>query len=192
MEDHDMHLDLDALVWPGRHQPVLAMDGMVAASQPLVSSVGLAVLREGGNAVDAAVAMGAATTVVEPATSSIGGDAFALVWDGERLHGLNGSGRAPAGLSANVMRRQGHAAMPERGWLTVTVPGVPAAWRDLHARFGKLPFARLIEPARDYAEAWASWRSHSGACRAPFAAITPPPASRPPDRTRKRSPPPSR
>ncbi len=147
-----MHLDLDALVWPGRHQPVLAMNGMVAASQPLVSSVGLAVLREGGNAVDAAVAMGAATTVVEPATSSIGGDAFALVWDGERLHGLNGSGRAPAGLSAEIMRRQGHAAMPERGWLTVTVPGVPAAWRDLHARFGKLPFARLIEPARDYAE----------------------------------------
>lgn len=146
-----MHLDLDALVWPGRNQPVFAMNGMVAASQPLVSSVGLAVLREGGNAVDAAVAMGAATTVVEPATSSIGGDAFALVWDGERLHGLNGSGRAPAGLSADVVRGQGHDAMPERGWLTVTVPGVPAAWRDLHARFGTLPFARVIEPARDYA-----------------------------------------
>lgn len=147
-----MHLDLDALVWPGRHQPVFAMNGMVAASQPLVSSVGLAVLREGGNAVDAAVAMGAAATVLEPATSSIGGDAFALVWDGERLHGLNGSGRAPVGLSADAVRRQAHDAMPERGWLTVTVPGVPAAWRDLHSRFGKLPFGRLIGPARDYAE----------------------------------------
>jgi len=147
-----MDLDLDALVWPGRHQPVFAANGMVATSQPLAAWVGLDVLRDGGNAVDAALATAAALTVVEAPTSSVGGDAFALVWDGERLHGLNGSGRAPAGLSAEVLRGQGHEAMPERGWLTVTVPGVPAAWRDLHARFGKLPFARLIDPARDYAE----------------------------------------
>ncbi len=147
-----MELNLQDLVWPGRNQPVFAAAGMVATSQPLAARVGIDVLRDGGNAVDAAVATAAALTVVEAPTSSAGGDAFALVWDGQRLHGLNGSGRAPAGLTAEVVRGQGHDAMPERGWLSVTVPGVPAAWRDLHARFGRLPFARLIEPARDYAE----------------------------------------
>ena len=147
-----MDLDLAALVWPGRNQPVLASQGMVATSQPLAAGVGLDVLRDGGNAVDAAVATAAALTVVEAPTSSVGGDAFALIWDDQRLHGLNGSGRTPAGLTADVVRRHGHGAMPDRGWITVTVPGVPAAWRDLHTRFGKLPFERLIEPARDYAE----------------------------------------
>jgi gamma-glutamyltranspeptidase / glutathione hydrolase len=147
-----MQLDLDSLVWPGRNQPVLAANGMVATSQPLAAQVGLAVLRDGGTAVDAAVAMAAAATVVEPATSSIGGDAFALVWDGERLHGLNGSGRAPAALSAAKLRGLGHETMPEHGWLAVTVPGAPAAWKDLHDRFGRLPFGRLLEPALRYAQ----------------------------------------
>ena len=145
-------LNLDQLVWPGRHQPVFAANGIVATSQPLAAGVGVEILREGGNAVDATVAMAAALTVVEAPTSSIGGDAFALVWDGARLHGLNGSGRAPSALSAEVVRERGYDHVPERGWLPVTVPGVPAAWRDLHERFGKLPFPRLIEPASDYAE----------------------------------------
>jgi len=147
-----MQLNLDDLVWPGRNQPILAANGMVATSQPLAALVGLDVLRDGGNAVDAAIAMGVAATVVEPATSSMGGDAFALVWDGKRLHGLNGSGRAPAALSADRLRSDGYESMPEYGWLPVTVPGAPAAWRDLHRRFGSLPFSRLIEPAVAYAE----------------------------------------
>jgi gamma-glutamyltranspeptidase / glutathione hydrolase len=147
-----MQIDLERLVWPGRNQPVLAANGMVATSQPLAARVGLDVLRDGGNAVDAAVAMGAALTVVEPATSSIGGDAFALVWDGRRLHGLNGSGRAPAALAADRLRTAGHETVPEHGWPSVTVPGAPAAWRDLHDRFGRLPFSRLLEPAIRYAE----------------------------------------
>jgi gamma-glutamyltranspeptidase / glutathione hydrolase len=142
-----MQLDLEALVWPGRNQPILAANGMVATSQPLAAQIGLDVLRDGGTAVDAAIAMAAAVTVVEPATSSIGGDAFALVWDGERLHGLNGSGRAPASLTADHVREAGHGAVPEHGWLPVTVPGAPAAWKDLHDRFGRLPFGRLLEPA---------------------------------------------
>ncbi|HSH22326.1 MAG TPA: gamma-glutamyltransferase, partial [Candidatus Caenarcaniphilales bacterium] len=140
-----MGMNVHDLVWPGRNQPVFAAQGMVATSQPLAAGVGLDVLRDGGNAVDAAIATAAALTVVEAPTSSVGGDAFALVWDGEQLHGLNGSGRVPSGLTAAVVRERGHDAMPERGWLSVTVPGVPAAWRDLHARFGKLPFARIIE-----------------------------------------------
>jgi len=147
-----MELNLRDLVWPGRNQPVLAAQGMVATSQPLAARVGLDILRDGGNAVDAAVATAAALTVVEAPTSSVGGDAFVLVWDGARIHGLNGSGRAPQRLNAEVVRKRGHDAMPERGWLTVTVPGVPAAWRDLHARFGRLPFGVLMEPAREYAE----------------------------------------
>lgn len=125
---------------------------MVATSQPLAARVGLDVLRDGGNAVDAAIAMAATATVVEPATSSIGGDAFALVWDGSRVHGLNGSGRAPGGLSVDVVRKLGSGSIPEQGWLPVTIPGAPAVWRDLHKRFGMLPFARLIEPATAYAE----------------------------------------
>lgn len=147
-----MPMNLDHLVWPGRNQPILAANGMVATSQPLAAGAGIEVLREGGNAVDAAVAMAAALTVVEPATSSIGGDAFALVWDGQSLHGLNGSGRAPSGLTVEHVRLDGHESVPEHGWLPVTVPGVPAAWRDLHDQFGTLPFPRLMEPAVGYAE----------------------------------------
>jgi gamma-glutamyltranspeptidase/glutathione hydrolase len=147
-----MQINLDDLVWPGRNQPILAGGGMVATSQPLASGVGVEVLRAGGNAVDAAVAMAAALTVVEPATSSIGGDAFAIVSDGQSLHGLNGSGRAPASLAPDRVRSQGHESVPDHGWLPVTVPGAPAAWRDLHDRFGTLSFSRLMEPAISYAE----------------------------------------
>jgi gamma-glutamyltranspeptidase/glutathione hydrolase len=145
-------LDFKALAFPGKHQPVFAPHGVVATSQPLAAQAGLDILRRGGNAVDAAVATAAALTVVEPASTGLGGDAFALVWDGERLHGLNGSGRAPATLTSDVVRARGHESMPDRGWLAVTIPGAPAAWRDLHARFGRLPFAELFTSAIGYAE----------------------------------------
>jgi gamma-glutamyltranspeptidase/glutathione hydrolase len=112
----------------------------------------LSILQSGGSAVDAAIATAAALTVLEPTSNGIGGDAFALVWDGTRLHGLNGSGRAPAGLSMAALQQAGYAQMPSHGWLPVTVPGAPAAWRDLHTRFGRLPFAQLFEPAIYYAE----------------------------------------
>jgi gamma-glutamyltranspeptidase/glutathione hydrolase len=131
---------------------VFAPHGVVATSQPLASQAGLAILRQGGNAVDAALAAGIALTVVEPASNSIGGDTLALVWDGERLHGLNGTGRAPAALTPAVMQRQGYGAMPPHHWSAVTVPGAPAAWRDLHERFGRLPFAKLFTTAIEYAE----------------------------------------
>jgi gamma-glutamyltranspeptidase/glutathione hydrolase len=136
-----------------RRQPVYAANGMVATSQPLAAQAGLAVLQRGGNAVDAAVATAVTLTVVEPASCGMGGDAFALVWDGAKLHGLNGSGRAPQSLSADTVIKQGHEEMPGKGWLPVTVPGAPAAWRDLHQRFGRLPFAELFATAVTYAEA---------------------------------------
>ncbi len=151
-----MRLYLERLVFPGRHQPVFAAHGVVATSQPLATQAGLAALRRGGNAVDAALAAAIALTVVEPASNSPGGDAFALVWDGGQLHGLNGSGRAPAALTMDALRENNGGTlpdeMPERGWGAVTVPGAPAAWRDLSQRFGRLPFADLFADAIDYAE----------------------------------------
>jgi gamma-glutamyltranspeptidase/glutathione hydrolase len=132
--------------------PVVAARGVVATSEPLAAQAGLAMLQRGGNAVDAALATAIALTVVEPTSNGIGADAFALVWDGTRLHGLNGSGRAPATHRPELFREQGLEAVPARGWLPVTVPGAPAAWRDLHARFGRLPFPALFEPAVYYAE----------------------------------------
>lgn len=145
-------LRLADLALPGRHQPCFADHGMVATSQPLAAAAGLRVLQDGGTAVDAAIAMAACLTVVEPCSNGVGADAFALVWDGQRLHGLNGSGRAPAAVTARRLRDAGHARVPLRGWESVTVPGAPRAWADLHGRFGRLPFPRLLEPAARYAE----------------------------------------
>jgi gamma-glutamyltranspeptidase/glutathione hydrolase len=145
-------LGLAGLPYASRRIPVIATRGVVATSQPLAAQAGLRMLLQGGNAVDAAVATAIALTVVEPNVNGIGGDAFALVWDGARLHGLNGSGRAPAQLTPDVLLRRGLREMPARGWLTVTVPGAPAAWRDLHGRFGRLPFGALFQPAIEYAE----------------------------------------
>ncbi len=132
--------------------PLIAHRGVVATSHPLAVQAGIEMLRRGGNAVDAALATAIALTVVEPTSNGIGSDAFALVWDGKKLIGLNGSGRAPASLTLEHMRALGHEAMPSRGWLPVTVPGAPTAWRDLHKRFGKLRFAELFEPAIAYAQ----------------------------------------
>ena len=138
--------------YASRRMPVVASRGVVATSEPLAAQAGLEMLRRGGNAIDAAVATAIALTVVEPTSNGIGSDAFALVWDGDRLHGLNASGRSPTALTLDHFRDRGLTAVPTRGWLPVTVPGAPAAWRDLHARFGKLPFAALFEPAITYAE----------------------------------------
>lgn len=152
MENDPDHLSYPYPLYRGARQPVYAAQGMVATSQPLAAQAGLAILHDGGNAVDAALATAIALTVVEPASCSMGGDAFALVWDGQKLHGLNGSGRSPANLTADLLRKRGYQAVPDRSWPAVTVPGAPAAWRDLHQRFGRLPFARLFEFAIAYAE----------------------------------------
>lgn len=147
-----MNPDLRPFPYAARRTPLVAANGVVATSHPLAAQAGLAMLQAGGTAVDAAVATAAALTVLEPTANGIGSDAFALVWDGERLHGLNGSGRAPAALTPEAVRRAGYEKLPIYGWPTVTVPGAPAAWGDLHTRFGRLPFAQLFAPAIAYAE----------------------------------------
>ena len=129
-------------------KPLLARN-IVATSQPLAAQAGLRMLQQGGNAVDAAIATAIAMTVVEPVSNGIGSDAFAIVWDGNKLHGLNASGRSPAGWTPEFFKE--HKIMPLRGWNTVTVPGCVSAWVTLSARFGKLPFADLFEPAIGYA-----------------------------------------
>ncbi len=107
-------------------------------------------LLAGGNAIDSAIATAITLTVVEPVMNGIGGDMFALVWHEGRLHGINSSGRAPAAWTLDHFA--GRDKMPSVGWDTVTVPGQVAGWKALSARFGKLPFARLFEPAIEYAE----------------------------------------
>lgn len=122
---------------------------IVATSQPLATEAGLIMIRQGGNAVDAALAAAICLTVVEPTSNGLGSDAFAIVHDGEQLAGLNGSGRSPAAWNHN--RFQHLFAMPEMGWDSVTVPGAVSTWAALSGRFGKLPFEKLFEPAIKHA-----------------------------------------
>ncbi len=134
--------------YPSRRLPLLARN-VVATSQPLAAQAGLSMMLRGGNAVDAALASAIALTVVEPVSNGVGSDAFAMVWDGTTLHGLNASGRSPQAWTP--ARFAGRREMPENGWDTVTVPGAVSAWAALSARFGRLPFATLFGPAIAYA-----------------------------------------
>lgn len=131
--------------WP--RTPVLARNA-VCTSQPLAAQAGLRVLADGGNAVDAAIATAITLTVVEPVSNGIGSDAFAIVWDGRELHGLNASGRSPAAWTPDYFGTDG---VPALGWNSVTVPGAVSAWVELHTKLGKLPFRRLFGPAISYA-----------------------------------------
>ena len=134
--------------YPSQRMPVLAKN-IVATSQPLAAQAGLAMLAKGGNAVDAGLAAAITLTVVEPTSNGIGSDAFAILWDGQRLVGLNASGRSPAGWTPE--RFAGRSAMPTLGWDAVTVPGCVSAWITLSKRYGKLPFETLFETAIRYA-----------------------------------------
>jgi len=136
------------LPYPSQRAPVLA-EQAVATSHPLAAQAGLSQLEQGGNAVDAAIAAAAALTVVEPTMNGVGGDLFALVWDGERLHGLNASGAAPRAWT--LERFAGRSAMPAFGWDAVTVPGAVSGWAALAARLGSKPLASLLAPAIRYA-----------------------------------------
>ncbi len=134
--------------YASNRMPVIARN-VVATSQPLAAQAGLRMLLKGGNAIDAAIGTAIALTVVEPTGNGIGSDAFAIVWDGNELQGVNGSGRSPSGWTYEKFAHL--ERMPMRGWDSVTVPGAVSIWVDLSRRFGRLPFADLFEPAIHYA-----------------------------------------
>jgi gamma-glutamyltranspeptidase / glutathione hydrolase len=140
--------------WATR-SPAIARNGMAATSHPIATQVAVDVLKRGGSAVDAAIAANAVIGFLEPTGNGIGGDLFALVWSAEevRLHGLNASGRSPAGLSLEAMREAvgGAETIPLLGPLPVTVPGAVDGWWELHRRFGRLPWAEVLAPAIRYA-----------------------------------------
>src|SRR5262249_32909797 len=138
--------------YAARRTPLVAGNGVVAASQPLAAQAGLAILQAGGSAGDAGVATGIPLTGAEATPHGIGGGGSSRGVGGAKLRGGSGACRAGAAWTVEAVRRAGNSDMPATGWLPVTVPGAPAAWQDLHARFGKLPFARLFEPAIAYAE----------------------------------------
>lgn len=137
--------------YQSRRNVVYAKKGMVATGQPLASQAGLDILKEGGNAIDAAIATAAALTVLEPTCNGIGGDNFALVWTDGKLHGMNSSGPAPKAISLEALKDRGITEMPEHGLVPVTVPGAPAGWVELSKRFGKLPLEEVLKPAIKYA-----------------------------------------
>lgn len=132
---------------------VIAQHGMAATSQPLATQVALDILKQGGNAVDAAIAANAMLGLVEPVSNGIGGDLFAIVWDArtERLYGLNASGRSPYSLTRAHFKELGLERIPSRGPLPVTVPGCVDGWFKLHERFGKLPMKAILMPTISYA-----------------------------------------
>ena len=119
-------------IYSSRRNVVYAKNGMACTSAPLGAQVGLEVLRSGGNAVDAAVAMAAGMPLFEPTGNGLGSDAFALIWveKEKRLYGLNASGAAPAALSADIIKDMGFTQMPKEGWIPTMVPGAPAGWAD--------------------------------------------------------------
>ncbi len=133
---------------------VLAQNGMVATSHPLATQIGLDILKQGGNAIDAAIAANAALGLMEPTGCGIGGDLFAIVWDAKtkKLYGLNASGRSPKSLTLEYFQQQGLKEIPSYGPLPVSVPGVVDGWFELHQKFGSIKMATLLAPAIDYAE----------------------------------------
>jgi gamma-glutamyltranspeptidase/glutathione hydrolase len=133
---------------------VIAQNGIVATSQPLAVQIGIDILKRGGSAVDAAIAVDAALGLMEPTGAGIGGDLFAIVWDNKtkKLYGLNSSGPAPKGINLEYFKRNNITRMPMRGVLPWTVPGCVDGWFELHKKFGRLPVKDLLSPAISYAE----------------------------------------
>ncbi len=132
--------------------PVLSANAMAATSQPLATQVALDVMKQGGNAIDAAIAANAMLGLVEPTGNGIGGDLFAIVWDAktEKLYGLNASGRSPQSLTREWFIENGYTSIPSHGPLPVSVPGAVDGWYMLHDRFGRLPMKEVLKPTIDY------------------------------------------
>ncbi len=154
MANPDLPFPVTGERYPSRRSTVMSTRGMVATSQPLAAQAGLRMLLRGGNAADAAVAAAAVLSVVEPMMTGIGGDVFALVYDGRShvVHALNGSGRAPAASSILAFEERGLQQIPSTGILSVTVPGAVDAWATLLAEHGAMPLREVLAPAIAYAE----------------------------------------
>ena len=145
--------DPQKYAYPSHRNVVYGRHAMACTSVPLGAQIGLDVMKAGGNAVDAAVAMAAAMPLLEPTGNGLGSDCFALVWmeKEKRLYGLNASGTAPKALNAKIVKELGFSAKPEAGWLPTMVPGAPAGWAELNRRFGTRPLEELFDPAVSYA-----------------------------------------
>ncbi|TAE09975.1 MAG: gamma-glutamyltransferase [Bacteroidetes bacterium] len=139
--------------WATRSE-VLASNGMVATSHPLVTQIGIDILKKGGTAIDAAIACNAALGLMEPTGSGIGGDLFAIVWDAKtrKLYGLNGSGKSPEALTLSYFKEKKINSIPSYGPLPVSVPGCVDGWFELHKKFGKLSMVEVLQPAIQYAK----------------------------------------
>ncbi len=133
---------------------VLGQNGMVATSHPLATQIGLDILKSGGNAIDAAIGANAALGLMEPTGCGIGGDLFAIVWDGKtkQLYGLNASGRSPGNLTLEYFEKEGMEKIPSHGPLPISVPGAVDGWFELHQKFGSKPMTEILAPAIGYAE----------------------------------------
>ena len=155
--------------YPGVRQPVFARN-VVATSHPLAAQAGLRVLRQGGNAVEAAVAAAAALTVCEPVSNGLGSDAFCILWDGKQLHGLNAAGRAPMGWTRGYFQKKypDATAIPQRGIDSVTVPGAVAAWVQLNKRFGALSLAEGVRSGKIPAEQYINGFLKAGTSKPPL------------------------
>ena len=140
--------------WTTRSE-VIAQNGMVCSSHPLCTQVGVDILKRGGTAVDAAIAVNACLGLMEPTGCGIGGDLFAIVWDAktQKLYGLNASGRSPKSIDLSYFKELGVETIPTFGPLSVSVPGCVDGWFELHAKFGRLPMKEILKPTIDYAQA---------------------------------------
>lgn len=139
--------------YPSRRNVVYARKGMACSTVPIASQVGIDIMKAGGNAMDAAIAMATTLPLVEPTGNGLGSDCFALVWSAAegKLYGLDGSGVEPMAMSADIVREAGYTAVPKEGWLSTMVPGAPSAWAELRRRFGTKSMAELMAPAIGYA-----------------------------------------
>lgn len=147
-----LQFDASKYAYPSHRNVVYATKGMACSTSPMTSNVGIEIMKKGGNAIDAALAMAATMPLVEPTSNGLGSDCFVLVWTQGKLYGLNGSGVAPKALSADIVKAAGYTAVPDNGWLPTMVPGMPSAWAELRKRFGTMSLAEIMAPAIQYAE----------------------------------------
>jgi len=147
-----MKLNFNRYSYPSRRAAVFAKNGMTATSTPQAAEAGIEIMRKGGNAIDAIVAIAMCLPVVEPTSNGIGGDAFAIIYTGGKLYGLNASGPAPSKINAQILRDKGYDKMPVQGFEVVTVPGAPSAWAALNKHSGRLDLTVTAKPAAKYAE----------------------------------------